>query len=132
MSELDTSAYTPAHKTENEEQEEQDEEEEIPVPEDINPYQVTEFLDKIKYVKKHTKVTELENIIEQVIEEIEDNGNVKENMVLKRYQCLKCTDVFTTKKAFKGHYHSSPNCGGMPRWRSEYEDAEDQMNIVKR
>jgi len=126
MSELDTSAYTPANQTENEEDEEQEQE-----YDEVDPDQVQNFLEHLEYVINNTKDEELVEKGMEVMDDITDEGNAEDNVILKKYQCLKCNKVFPTKQSYRGHYHGKPDCGGTPRWMSDYENWEDQMNIVR-
>lgn len=131
MSELDTSAYTPAHETENNEETETNEEEDGQEHDEVDPEQVQTFLDHLEYVINNAKDEELIEKGMEVIDDITDEGNAEDNVILKKYQCLKCNKIFPTRKSYRGHYHGKPDCGETPRWMSDYDDWEDQMNIVR-
>lgn len=125
MTELDTSQYTPADKTTTEEKKEETEYDKV------DAEQVQDFLNRLEYVITHSKDEELIEKAMNVMDDIKENGNAEENMILKKYQCRKCKKVFPTTRSYKGHYHGKPGCGGTPRWMSDYETWEEQLNTIK-
>lgn len=124
MTELDTSEYTAAPKKEEQQEEQQQEE--------VDPEQVQTFLSKLEYIVNNTRNQALAEIGMNVLADIKENGRASENILIRRFQCLKCKEVFPTEKSFKCHYHSNPGCGDTPRWQTNYENPEDQLNVIRK
>jgi len=133
MTELDTSAYTPAHETENNQETQQEERQET-----RTRFQVP--LDQAQKPRLSKAINELENIIREDTEasqKIQELKNVLQQYDSRKfldnyiYECRKCKDTFDTKQGAGVHRAMNPNCDRTKPWTRSYENLEQQFNKIE-
>ena len=124
MTDLDTSAYTPAHETETTENEEEEVEEaevertrfQIPLDtsQEENLQKAIDTLEeKIRGgTEFHEKIQELKNLLDQY--------DARKFLEMYQYECDKCGEIFDTKQGIGVHHKMNPNCNGEDRpWNTD-------------
>jgi len=139
MTELDTSAYTPAHETENN-QEPQDQDE--AGQEEENDYR-TRFqvpLDQWQEPQLDKAVQELEKQVRegtdlaQKIQEIKDLLNqydYRKFVDVYIFKCRKCEETFDTKQGAGVHRSMNPNCDRTEPWTRSFDSLEEQFEQIE-
>lgn len=114
MSELDTSAYTPANNT-SEDNDETEEEEtgsrtRFQIPLDHGKEQ--RLLNKIQAVKEELRNSD--NEVKQKFDEIQElieNFDTRKYVEMHVYRCDRCGETFDKKQLVGIHHATQPNCG---------------------
>lgn len=115
---LDTSAYTPTHETED------DEEQEI----ERTRFQIP--LDQGRKKKVENRIDDIreelredDNELRQKFNELEellDQYDIRKFLNVYQYRCDKCDEVFDTKQGIGVHHAMNPNCNGEDRpWNTD-------------
>jgi len=131
VTELDTSAYTPAHETENNNNEEETQGEvertrfQVPLDQWQEP-QLDKAVKKLeKQVKDGTdlaqKIQEIKNLLNQY--------DYRRFVDVYIYTCNKCGESFDTKQGAGVHRSTNPNCDRTEPWTQEYDSLEEQFTI---
>jgi len=121
MTELDTSAYTPAHEAEEEtETNDQEEVERTRFQIPLDNAQEENLLKTINQLEEKIRDdTQLQEEIED-IKELLENYSAKKFLKMYLYECDKCGEVFDTKQGIGVHHKMNPNCNGEDRpWNTE-------------
>lgn len=131
MTELDTSAYTPAHETENNEEGEQGEQEtrrtrfQVPLDQWQEPQLDKAVAELEKQVRDDTelaqKIQELKNLLNQY--------DYRKFVDVYIYTCKKCGESFDTKQGAGVHRSTNPNCDRTKPWTRSYDNLEEQFTI---
>jgi len=123
MSDLDTSAYTPAQEAENQEEnygeQEEPERTRFQIPLDQGrKRKVTNRIDAIR-----EELREEDNELRQKFDELEellDNYDIRKFLRMYIYECDRCGEIFDTKQGIGVHHATNPNCNGEDRpWNAE-------------
>lgn len=121
MTNLDTSAYTPAHETEPE----QGEKEDLPDPERTRfqiPLDQERETNLIKAVKNLEQMVRDDSTLQMEINRIKTlitTFDSRKFLKMYRYECDKCGEIFDTKKSIGEHHSMKPNCDGGQPWDLE-------------
>lgn len=110
MTDLDTSAYTPAQEVENEEQEETVEAERtrFQIPADTaQEDNLRKTLEELKEQVRNN--TEFSEHIEQ-LEELLENYDTRKFIKMFQYECDRCGETFDKKQGIGVHRKMNPNC----------------------
>jgi len=104
MSELDTSAYSPAQQQE----EQEDERTRFQIPADTSQIENLEkTVENLKQkVRTGTEFSEQIQELEQLLEQYDARKFLK----MYVYKCSRCEETFDTKKALGVHQAQNPNC----------------------
>lgn len=122
MTDLDTSAYTPAHEAEEQAETEDNEEEtertRFQIP--LDNAQEENLLKTINQLEEQVRDgTQLQEEINQ-IRELLDQYSAKKFLKMYLYECDKCGEIFDTKQGIGVHHKMNPNCNGEDRpWNTE-------------
>lgn len=136
MSDLDTSAYTPAHEAEEQRQpsylEDQEEEEqrtrfEVPLDQAQKPRldKTIQKLDEI--LREDTEAKEKLEELKQVLQQY-DSRRFLNNYI---YECNKCGESFDTKQGAGVHRAMNPNCDRTEPWTRSFDNLEEQFNKIE-
>jgi len=122
MTDLDTSAYTPAHEVENEEQEEEEQEyrerTRFEIPADTAQKQnLWDSIDNLKeQVREGTEFREKLRGLENLLQQYDERKFLK----MFQYECDRCGEVFDTKQGIGVHRKMNPNCNDSNTpWRQD-------------
>lgn len=124
MTDLDTSAYTPAHEAEEAEENTDNETEEetqrsryqIPL-DNAQEENLLKTIDKLE--EKIRDDTDFQEKIDE-LRELLNNYSSKKFLKMNLYECDKCGEIFDTKQGIGVHQKMNPNCNGEDRpWQNE-------------
>ena len=124
MTELDTSAYTPAHEVEedgeNDDQEQEEETERTRFQIPLDNAQEKNLLKTINQLEEQVRDdTQLQEEIQE-IRELLENYSAKKFLKMYLYECDKCGEIFDTKQGIGVHQKMNSNCNGEDRpWNTE-------------
>jgi len=128
MTDLDTSAYTPAHEAETETTEDEGEEEQVEEAEvERTRFQIPLDTSKEENLQKaiqtlEDKIREDTEFYEQIqeLKDLLDHYDARKFLKMYQYECDKCGEVFDTKQGIGVHQKMNPNCNGEDRpWNAE-------------
>lgn len=109
MTELDTSAYTPAQENEEETLEEEDVERtrfQIPLDNSRDERMEKHLKNLDEMIRDDNELKEHINEIKNLLEEY----NCKKFLKMYQYRCDRCNQLFDTKQAAGVHKATNPNC----------------------
>lgn len=123
MTELDTSAYTPAHEVEEEEENTGETEEEVERTRFQIPLDNAQEENLIKTInqldEKLREDTELQENVEDIKQLLEQYSS-KKFLKMYLYECDKCGEIFDTKQGIGVHHKMNPNCNNEDRpWNAD-------------
>lgn len=136
MTELDTTAYTPAHEVEDENEVEQQKEEEAERTRyqiSLNQkkeYMLQKTLSTLQQQLRQDKETEIHTKIQE-IRELLDQYDSRKYLKMMTYKCRKCDEEFDTKQGAGVHRAMNPNCDRTKPWTKKYDNLEEQFEIVE-
>lgn len=133
MTELDTSAYTPAHEIEETEDEQEEDEEEVrtrfqvPLDQSQKP-RLDKTLEKLEEILREgteaqEKIHEIKSLVNQY--------DARKFLNVYVYECRKCGELFDTKQGAGVHRSMNPNCDRTEPWTRNYENLEQQFDIQR-
>jgi len=137
MTDLDTTAYTPAHETEQEETEDE-ETEEIEVErtrfqiqlDQKKEYRLQKTISTLEQQLREDKNTEIHDKIQE-IRELLDQYDSRKYLKMVTYKCRKCEEEFDTKQGAGVHRAMNPNCDRTKPWTRSYDNLEQQFETLE-
>lgn len=133
MTELDTTAYTPAHEIEDEPDEEEEEVERTRFQISLDQkkeYRLQKTLSTLKQQLREDKETQIHSKINE-IRDLLNQYDSRKYLKMVTYKCRKCEQEFDTKQGAGVHRAMNPNCDRTKPWTRSYESLEEQFDIVE-
>lgn len=131
LTELDTSAYTPASETEEEENPQEE-------PDDGRRTRYQIPADSGQINRLHKQVDELEEQVRegtefhsrvQTLQNLLDRFDARKYLKMYVYKCDRCGETFDTKTGIGVHQHSNPNCNGEDRPWNNGEPTKTKIRV---
>lgn len=118
MSDLDTSAYTPAHETGEENTFTIDSRYNVPLDQGRKK-KILNRLNDIEEELRPEEETSLHNQIQR-LKNIVENRDLRKSVKIYIYKCDRCNEIFDTKQGIGVHQRMNRNCNGADQpWNQE-------------